>query len=902
MPPVTQALLIANVLVFLLAGERHAAASSGSRSGRRAASARSFEPWQLVTYGFLHGEPRAHLLQHARAVHVRRATSSGCSARASTPLYYFACVVSAAICHLVVTALDGRRRPMPTVGASGGVYGLLLAFGALLPAPARDAADPADPDAARALFVIAFAAIELFFGVTGTAAGVAHFAHLGGMLGGWLMIEYRRQRLPFAASRCRFRLQRACGGARLAPATRAVPIVAHAGTQRAALPGRSRPRWMRSRASPPAASRSDEGVVVHRHHARAGSALSAALRARRGRHARLRCLRGQLRLFGPKSFSRSCMSRGAPDRLAFNEAIGGCSRPDAHALPGAARFRGAYRSPLGLSVGARRPSAIERFWIALADTQALSLLCACARSTASTAAPTRARCTAFASQHTQPRPPATPRSSTPRELGDGGERRDPRSARSPARRHAARALGPEAPVTHMPAGQAVMLWLRQHMPRTAEKGAGAGSRAPLQPFPAIFALTPFPRSPAPARKVHEHFERSRSHARPRCSCSRARHSLSWSNGTANPKPFPPCPPAAGAAPRAAARRLRRISTRTSRAWSTGSPRHAGAAHHAPADGFSRPSRSRRAARARRRRSPRSWKPRGSSSSARRSAPHRGADRIHADGRPGADAARRHPARRPRQRRHDHAEPARRRSSNSSAGAARRRDAATPRPPAPVNVQTTPTADRHHRDGDRAAPDERQPGCAGRDQPQPRADQQRQPGVQHQREPGGRTPARARRAPRRAGARRRSMPAAGERAPATARPRATDPRGWEACFTSMGGCAVTRAWNWSARRRPARRPAAAEPAQRQSLLRLGYNCCAVARAERVALLVDAEAYFRGVLPGGAARAALDHHPRLGLQQPDAAALRPGAEGRPAGAARRLPQLPGARAAAACTSTC
>ena len=49
-------------------------------------------------------------------------------------------------------------------------------------------------------------------------------------------------------------------------------------------------------------------------------------------------------------------------------------------------------------------------------------------------------------------------------------------------------------------------------------------------------------------------------------------------------------------------------------------------------------------------------------------------------------------------------------------------------------------------------------------------------------------------------------------------------------------------------------------------------------------------LRGVLPRRAARAALDHHPRLGLQQPDAPALRPGAEGRAAGAARRVPQLP------------
>ena len=53
---------------------------------------------------------------------------------------------------------------------------------------------PPIPMPAR-IFVIVFGVLELFFGVTGTAAGVAHFAHLGGMLGGWLMIEARRRRL-----------------------------------------------------------------------------------------------------------------------------------------------------------------------------------------------------------------------------------------------------------------------------------------------------------------------------------------------------------------------------------------------------------------------------------------------------------------------------------------------------------------------------------------------------------------------------------------------------------------------------------------------------------------------------------------------------------------------------------
>ena len=47
------------------------------------------------------------------------------------------------------------------------------------------------------VFVFVYGAIELVLGVTGTGPGVAHFAHLGGMLGGWLMIQFRRRRFPF---------------------------------------------------------------------------------------------------------------------------------------------------------------------------------------------------------------------------------------------------------------------------------------------------------------------------------------------------------------------------------------------------------------------------------------------------------------------------------------------------------------------------------------------------------------------------------------------------------------------------------------------------------------------------------------------------------------------------------
>jgi membrane associated rhomboid family serine protease len=114
-------------------------------------------------------------------------------------IFYLISVISAALSQLVVTAAMGAP-PFPTVGASGGVYGLLLAFGMYFPRRMIVLIFPPIPMQAR-IFVIVFGALELFLGVTGTQAGVAHFAHLGGMLGGWLVIQYRRRGFPFTRPR-----------------------------------------------------------------------------------------------------------------------------------------------------------------------------------------------------------------------------------------------------------------------------------------------------------------------------------------------------------------------------------------------------------------------------------------------------------------------------------------------------------------------------------------------------------------------------------------------------------------------------------------------------------------------------------------------------------------------------
>ena len=102
------------------------------------------------------------------------------------------------LCQLLVTAWAGEYGPV--LGASGGVFGLLLAYGMLFPNQRVMLLFPPIPMKARTL-VILYGLFELGVGLTGLQPGVAHFAHLGGMLFGWLLIRYWRGQPPFGGSK-----------------------------------------------------------------------------------------------------------------------------------------------------------------------------------------------------------------------------------------------------------------------------------------------------------------------------------------------------------------------------------------------------------------------------------------------------------------------------------------------------------------------------------------------------------------------------------------------------------------------------------------------------------------------------------------------------------------------------
>ena len=198
LPPITRALLVTNVGVFLLQLATDTALvrwfGLWPFGGGTFDSQTGFLPWQVVTYSFLHGS-LFHIFFNMLALYMFGSEIERVFGGRRYLLYYFVCVLVAAGAQLTVSAL-GSGPAYPTVGASGGVFGLLLAYGMYFPRRTVMLIFPPIPMPAW-LFVIVYGLIELYFGVTGTQAGVAHFAHLGGMLGGFLMIQYWRGRLPF---------------------------------------------------------------------------------------------------------------------------------------------------------------------------------------------------------------------------------------------------------------------------------------------------------------------------------------------------------------------------------------------------------------------------------------------------------------------------------------------------------------------------------------------------------------------------------------------------------------------------------------------------------------------------------------------------------------------------------
>ena len=191
-PNVIFALLIANGLIFALQQMSPRFMMINFALWPATHSQSPFMPWQLLTYGFLHGN-LTHIAFNMFGLWMFGQDLERLWGPKRFLNYFLVCVVGAGIIQLLVAGFQGGL--YPTVGASGGLFGLLLAYG--LTFPNRIVVPLFPPIPMRAItFVIVFGLLELYLGVSGNAPGIANFAHVGGMLVGFLVLRFwgRRRR------------------------------------------------------------------------------------------------------------------------------------------------------------------------------------------------------------------------------------------------------------------------------------------------------------------------------------------------------------------------------------------------------------------------------------------------------------------------------------------------------------------------------------------------------------------------------------------------------------------------------------------------------------------------------------------------------------------------------------
>lgn len=188
-PAATRNIIIINIVVFAATwlGER---LLNSDVMGRVFAlypiQSHYFHWWQFFTYMYMHGG-FWHILFNMYTLYIFGCVVENIIGTKKFITFYTICGVGAAALHLLVQSLTNDFAP--TVGASGSIYGVLIAFAILFPESRLTLLFPPVTLSAKWMVII-FAVIELTTGITGAAANVAHFAHLGGMLIGWMLIKY----------------------------------------------------------------------------------------------------------------------------------------------------------------------------------------------------------------------------------------------------------------------------------------------------------------------------------------------------------------------------------------------------------------------------------------------------------------------------------------------------------------------------------------------------------------------------------------------------------------------------------------------------------------------------------------------------------------------------------------
>ena len=205
-PPVTRNLILVNVIIFIatLINENFMIGTFGLFYP----TSPFFRWWQVITHMFMHGG-FWHIFFNMYTLFIFGMVVENILGSKKFVLFYFICGLGAAALQIGTQYIEiqafinagtqqalesiAQLKATPTVGASGAIYGVLIGYAMLFPQAKMTLLFPPVTLSAKWMVII-FAAIELFTGVVGWVDGVAHFAHLGGMLIGWLMIIWWRRR------------------------------------------------------------------------------------------------------------------------------------------------------------------------------------------------------------------------------------------------------------------------------------------------------------------------------------------------------------------------------------------------------------------------------------------------------------------------------------------------------------------------------------------------------------------------------------------------------------------------------------------------------------------------------------------------------------------------------------
>ena len=201
-PTVTKNLVAINILMFIatLVNENFMVANFAMFYP----ASPFFKPWQILTHMFMHGG-FWHIFFNMYSLLMFGSILERSLGPKKYLIFYFVTGLGAVALHTGVEWLQAtvfiangiaqayqQLLVTPTLGASGAIYGVLIGFAMLYPQARLTLIFPPIPMTAKWLVII-FAAIELFSGINGIQDGVAHFAHLGGMLFGWLLIRWWRK-------------------------------------------------------------------------------------------------------------------------------------------------------------------------------------------------------------------------------------------------------------------------------------------------------------------------------------------------------------------------------------------------------------------------------------------------------------------------------------------------------------------------------------------------------------------------------------------------------------------------------------------------------------------------------------------------------------------------------------